>query len=357
MTVICVLRQLLPMTIQENIPLAPLTTMKVGGPARYFVEVKSEDEARAALKFARGENLPVFILGGGSNIVVSDGGFTGLVIKNSIRGFAVQNREGGARLIVGAGEDWDETVKRTVEAGLAGLENLSGIPGTVGAAPVQNIGAYGASADKIVSEVRGIDIETLEQKVLNRERCEFGYRDSIFKYEPGKIFITGVVFELVPGGAPDVASYPDVKKYFADREQPPTLQEMRRAIIEIRSRKGMVILPEYESFQSVGSFFKNPIVGRVEFEKIKTSCPTPWFWETPDGRVKISAACLIEQSGFRKGYREGRVGISPKHPLAIINLGGAKAREIAAFAGKIRDAVKAGFGICLEQEAEFVGPM
>lgn len=345
------------MTVQENIPLAPLTTMNVGGPARYFVKVKSEDEARAALKFARGENLPVFILGGGSNIVVSDSGFPGLVIKNEINGFTVQNHNGKARLIVGAGEDWDGTVGRTVEAGLAGLENLSGIPGTVGAAPVQNIGAYGASADKVISEVRGIDTKTLEQKVLSGERCEFSYRDSIFKREPGKIFITGVVFELVPGGAPNVASYPDVQKYFADWEQPPTLKEIRRAIIEIRSRKGMVMLPEYDSFQSVGSFFKNPIVGRVEFEKIKTSCPSPWFWETPDGRVKISAACLIEQSGFRKGYREGRVGISPKHPLAIINLGGAKAMEIAAFAGKIWDAVEARFGICLEREAEFLGPM
>lgn len=341
--------------VKENVLLAPLTTIGVGGRARYFVEVKSEDEVREALQFARGNGLPVFILGGGSNIVVSDDGFPGLVVRNDIKGFRGEIVGGKARARVGGGENWDEAVRRTVEAGWAGLENLSGIPGTVGAAPVQNIGAYGASVDRVLTEVRVIDMETLKETVLSRKECEFAYRESVFKRKPGKFFITEVTFELVPGGEPDAASYPDIQKYFADRAGKPTLSEMRLAIIEIRSRKGMVILPGHEAFRSVGSFFKNPVVERGAIERVNVSCPNPWFWEQEDGKVKVSAACLVEQSGFAKGYKEGAVGISPKHPLSLINLGGASAREIAAFAKKIKTVVWDKFGIELEEEAQFVG--
>jgi UDP-N-acetylmuramate dehydrogenase len=344
------------MTIRENVNLAPFTTIKVGGPARYFVEVKTEDEAREALAFARGKGLPVFVLGGGSNIVVSDDGFPGLVVRNAITGFQSEAAGDGVRIRVGSGEDWDETVRRAVAAGWAGLQNLSGIPGTVGAAPVQNVGAYGASVDKTIVEVRTIRVADGESRVFSSAACKFGYRDSIFKSEErGKYFITEVVFELVPGGAADVSAYPDLQKYFADRKAPPTLAEMRRAVIEIRSRKGMVILPGYEAFQSVGSFFKNPVVSREEFGRIKTDCPGAWFWKENDGRVKISAACLVEQSGFKKGRREGNVGISPKQPLALVNFGGASAREIIAFAEKVKNAVRDRFGIELEEEAQLVG--
>ncbi len=347
--------------IQKNVPLAPLTTIGVGGNAKYFIEVKSEDEAREALQFARGKDLPVFVLGGGSNIIVNDEGFPGLVIYNKIPGFeslpaqAGEAAGGKVKIRVGAGEDWDETVRRTVEAGWAGLENLSGIPGTVGAAPVQNIGAYGASVDGVLTEVRGIDTETLKERTLNNKECEFAYRDSIFKRRPGKFFITGATFELVPGGVADASAYPDVQLYFRDKLEPPTIAEMRRAIIEIRSRKGMVILPGYEKFQSAGSFFKNPVVAREAVERIEVSCSNPWFWEGKDGKAKISAACLIEQSGFPRGYADGKVGISPKQPLALINLGGASACEVAAFAEKIKAAVKDKFGIELEEETQFVG--
>lgn len=349
------------MIIQKNIPLAPLTTMKVGGPARYFAEVKSEDEVREALKFARGKNLPVFILGGGSNIVISDEGFPGLVIRNRIMGFeseaagGLPAQAGEVRVRVGSGEDWDETVKRTVAAGWAGLQNLSGIPGTVGAVPVQNVGAYGASVDKVIVEVRAVSLEDGQPRIFSNPECRFRYRDSMFKSEEkGKFFITGVVFELAPGGGADVSAYPDLQKYFAGREDQPTLAEMRQAVIEIRSRKGMVILPGYEIFRSVGSFFKNPVVSRTEFEGMKAGCPDPWFWELPDGMVKVSAACLIEQSGFPKGYREGAVGISPKQPVALVNLGGATAKDVAAFARRIQDAVYGKFGASLVPEAEFV---
>jgi UDP-N-acetylmuramate dehydrogenase len=353
--------------IQENVPLAPFTTMKIGGPARYFIEVGSEEEAREALEFARfslardgekgnkGKNLPILILGGGSNILVSDAGFPGVVIRNKIGGFDVEACGKKARVRVGAGENWDDFVARVVEMDWAGLENLSGIPGSVGAAPVQNIGAYGVSVEETIVEVRGINTRTLKTETLHKKQCAFGYRDSIFKRRPNNFFITQVVFELIPGGRTNVSAYPDVRKYFEGWQKPPSLKEMRRAIIEIRSRKGMVIMPGYESFLSVGSFFKNPVVSREKFEKIKTSCPIPWFWEMPDGRIKISAACLIEQSGFSKGYKEGRVGISPKQPLALINLGGASAREVSALAEKIKSAVKDKFGINLEAEAQFVG--
>lgn len=344
------------MIIQENIPLAPFTTMKVGGPARYFVEVKSENQAREALQFALQKNLPVFILGGGSNIVVSDEGFSGLVIKNEIKGFNVENLGNNVvRVTAGGGENWDEFVKRVVEMGLAGAENLSGVPGSVGAAPVQNIGAYGVSVDKLIVEVRYLDTKTLELKSISGNKCEFGYRDSIFKRRPGKYFITGVVFEFISGGSVNISAYSDLREYFTNWPKTPTLEEVRRAIIEIRSRKGMVVMPEYESFRSVGSFFKNPVVTREKFESLKIDCPGVWFWEQNDARVKISAACLVEQCGFLKGYREGNVGISPKHSLAIINLGGASARSIKSFAIKIKNAVKNKFGIELEEEAQFIG--
>lgn len=350
---------------QKNVPLAPFTTLKVGGPALYFVEAHTEDEAIRAVRFAGERGLEVFILGCGSNVVVSDSGFRGLVILNKITGFKADVKNNTARVIVGAGETLDDFVRRAAERGWAGIENLSGVPGTVGAAPVQNVGCYGQSvADTIVS-VRAITIPNAELKIFNREDCKFRYRDSVFRSEEsGRYFITEVLFELFPGKKANVSLYADIEKYFAHWSEAPTLQEVRRALLEIRAGKGMVIMPEYESYMSVGSFFKNPLVTADSFARIRESAESAccgkddgsrWFWEEGGGMVKLSAARLMELSGFKKGLREGNVGISPKHALAIINYGGARADEIAFFAKKIRSAVMNRFGVELEPEARFVG--
>ncbi|MEK7212722.1 MAG: UDP-N-acetylmuramate dehydrogenase, partial [Patescibacteria group bacterium] len=285
------------MNILENVPLAPLTTMGVGGPARYFVEVKSEDEAREALKFASGKDLPVFVLGGGSNIIIADSGLPGLVIKNGITGFEVQNLGDKVRVEVGAGENWDEFVKRTVEMGFAGVENLSGVPGTVGSAPVQNIGCYGQSAEETIREVRAFHIKTGEPRIFSGADCEFSYRDSIFRSkESGRYFITEVVFELIPGGKANVSSYQDVEKYFADWNRTPSLIEMRQALLTIRARKGMVVLLGYETYQSVGSFFKNPVISAEDFVRVRAMVEKPAFTEFRRGEVERPASAKAEVS-------------------------------------------------------------
>jgi UDP-N-acetylmuramate dehydrogenase len=369
------------MSIQfrENVAMASLTTMGVGGPARYFAEVFTENEAVKAVNFARENSLDIFILGGGSNIIMGDDGFPGLVIRNKIYGLESEKIKNKILARLGAGEVWDEFVKVAVDSDWAGVENMSGVPGSVGAVPVQNVGCYGQSVQNLITAVRAIDVLTGKIKIFSREDCGFGYRDSIFRSsEYGKYFITQVEFELVPGGKSRVLTYPDVEKYFAGCLGIPTLPEMRRAILEIRSAKGMVIMPEYESFRSIGSFFKNPVVPVAKFEQVRSlmerfgkNYPPRWFWELnvnkvsvartrsvlgqKDGLVKLSAARLIEASGFGRGYQEGAVGISPKHSLAIINLGGAKARDIAALAFKIQSAVLEKFGVRLEFEAQMIG--
>lgn len=349
--------------VQENVPLAPFTTMGVGGPARYFVSVTTAEDALRAVRLARENSREVFILGGGSNIVVADDGFPGVVIHNQIRGFA--NARSGDKMLVrvGAGEIWDDFVKRAIEAGWAGLENLSGVPGSVGAVPVQNVGCYGQSAANFIKLVRAIDIQSGEIKTFTRSDCGFGYRDSIFRSgAQGKYFITEVELELTPGGEAKIVSYPDIERYFDGQQTAPTLLEMRRAILEIRARKGMVIMPGHESYMSVGSFFKNPVISARDFDSVRGLVERfsqentgRWFWEEEGGAVKLAAARLVELGGFPKGFRDGKVGISPKHALAIINLGGARAHDVITFALEIQSTVREKFNVELELEAQIVG--
>ncbi len=347
-------------TIQEHIPFAPYTTLKVGGLARYFVEVASVDDAREAIAFAREKNLPIFVLGGGSNIVLCDDGFSGLVILNSIKKFVTESQGKQTIVRAGAGEEWDTVVERTVAQGLSGLESLSGIPGRVGAAPVQNIGAYGASVASAIVAVHALDLTTGEEKIFSNAECEFAYRDSMFKsMYAGRYLITEVAFALTSNGMPNISGYHDLEKYFTGRPAP-SLAEFRNAVIEIRARKGMVIRPEYESYRSVGSFFMNPIIPAAQFEKVKVAVEAeqessaPWFWEQ-GAMVKVSAARLIERAGFPKGFRDGAVGISPKHTLAIIATDGATAGDVVRFARKIQDTVEEKFGVLLKPEAQCVG--
>lgn len=363
------------MNLKEHVPLASLTTFEIGGPARYFSEVVSEDELREVASFAKEKDLPLFVLGGGSNILVSDEGFPGLVIKNSVQGIS-EVRDGAAmRVTIGAGEEWDKVAKWCAEKEYAGIECLSGIPGSTGAAPVQNIGAYGQELTETLLEVRVLDLESGGTRTLSKEECDLSYRNSVFKRNSGRYAITSITLSLTQG-ASSRYDYRDsrfrISDFFKDLSRPPTLSEVRRAVLEVRAQKGMVIMPEYESYRSAGSFFKIPIVSKNYLERIerivteedeaKAKSLEPWHWELADGQVKVSSAFLLEFTPFNKTdfYASGLdtkslAAISPKHTLSIINRGGAKASDIISLARKMREAVYEKFGVAFEPEVRLVG--
>jgi len=344
------------LTIENDVPLAPFTTLGIGGPARRFVRAESEEHIADAVKYAKENSFPLFILGGGSNIVVSDQGFEGLVLQIGLKGIEF-NRDGGGRVLVraAAGEDWDGFVAVCVERGLAGIECLSGIPGYVGGTPVQNVGAYGQEVSETIRFVRCFDRTELKFVELSNAECGFEYRKSIFNSTMrDRYIVTAVEFELVKGGEPRIA-YKDLAERFTGRT--PGLEEVRNAVIEIRSEKSMVIDPDDPNSRSAGSFFKNPLVsknaieeiaGRVGIEKV------PYF-RVDDETVKIPAAWLIEQAGFRKGFRMGNAGISRKHSLAIVNCGGATAKEVISLKDEIQRVVLEKFDVALQTEPIFVG--
>jgi len=341
------------MQIRENVLLAPFTTFKAGGEARYFDEVTNTDDLEKAVLFARERNAPIFILGGGSNILVSDNGFYGLAIKISLRGIRRENENDLARVIVSAGEAWDDFVEYAVSNGLHGLENLSGIPGSVGAAPIQNIGAYGVEAGDLIENVSALDSETGAVKNFSGEECDFSYRGSFFKTGAGKKFVILSVTFLLKLKAPLSLGYRGISDYFKDRgirEKDASIKDTRAAVLAIRQSK----LPPLEKFGTAGSFFKNPVVSLEKLNDLLRVFPdTPYFTEE-NGVVKIPAAYLIEKSGF-KGTRRGDAGVYDKHALVLVNLGGAKSADIYALAGEIRCGVFEKTGILLESEVNLVG--
>jgi len=348
------------MLIRENVPLAPLTTLGVGGPARYFAEARADAEVLEAVEFARARGRPLFVLGGGSNLVVADAGFAGLVLKVGITDLAhstASHRQ--VTFVAGAGYDWDTLVAQTVEADCAGLECLSGIPGTVGGTPVQNVGAYGQDVAGTIQEVRALDLQSLEITTLLNTQCAFAYRSSIFNTtERGRFVILRVSFAVRQGGEPSIR-YADLERFFAGRSNPPTLSEVREAVRDIRRRKAMLIVPGDADSHSVGSFFKNPIVPGAIFEELSARLISRGLqlpsYPSADGFRKLPAAWLVERAGFAKGYRQGRVGISQRHALAIINRGGATTAEIIALKDEIQARVMDTFGIKLDPEPVFVG--
>jgi UDP-N-acetylmuramate dehydrogenase len=348
------------MNMREHVPLGPLTTLGIGGPARYFVEAGTEAEAIEAVEFARSRALPLFILGGGSNLVVADAGFPGLAVRMAI--CEVSQVEGpGDRVVfdAGAGLDWDEWVARTVAANCAGVECLSGIPGTVGGTPVQNVGAYGQEVSQTIQEVRALDLQTLQIRVLSNEQCGFGYRSSIFNStEMGRYLILRVSFEVEKGGAPSLR-YADVQQYFAGRPSTPSLAEVREAVRGIRLRKAMLIVPGDEDSRSAGSFFKNPVVPRATYEELRTRLASRGLqlpsYAAANGTRKLPAAWLVEHAGFAKGYQMGPVGISRRHALAIVNRGEATAVDVMRLKDEIQKRVRNEFGIELRPEPVFVG--
>ncbi len=348
------------MLIRENVPLAPLTTLGVGGPGRFFVEALTEAEVIEAVEFARSRRLRLFVLGGGSNLVVADAGFAGLVLKVGIT-VVLQSiaPNGSVTFLAGAGCDWDALVSQTVDAGCAGLECLSGIPGSVGGTPVQNVGAYGQEVSQTIQQVRVLDLQSLEIKTLSNADCRFTYRSSIFnRSERGRYIILDVSFAVQPKGRPSLR-YADLQKFFADYPGEPSLAEVRAAVREIRRSKAMLIVPGDEDARSAGSFFKNPVVPQSLFEELSENLRSRGLqlpnYPAADGFRKLPAAWLVEHAGFAKGYVKGAAGISRRHALAIINRGGATAGDILALKNEIQSRVQVEFGIELQPEPVFVG--
>jgi UDP-N-acetylmuramate dehydrogenase len=346
----------------ENIPLAPLTTIRIGGPARYFVDAGSIGEVQEAFTFARSRDLPLFILGGGSNLVIADAGWPGLALKISVHGFGRHDspdNEGKVLFDVGAGESWDNFVARAVMARCAGVECLSGIPGSVGGTPVQNVGAYGQEVSETIASVQVLDMRDGQVRELCNEACGFGYRASIFNTtERGRYIVLRVTYALQPGGKPGI-TYEDLKRHFEGRETMPNLAETREAVRHIRARKGMLLVPGDPDCQSAGSFFKNPVLSEEQHEALKQRAAARRLlvpsYPALESRKKVSAAWLVEHSGFTRGFGSDRVGLSSKHALAIINRGGASAADIIALKEQIQQRVQEIWGIRLEPEPVMVG--
>jgi UDP-N-acetylmuramate dehydrogenase len=341
--------------ILENISLAEYTTLGIGGPARWFAEAASEAEIDRASDWASGRGVPLFVLGGGSNVLVADAGFDGLVLHVGLKGI----ERDGELFRVAAGEMWDEFVGRAVADECAGAECMAGIPGTVGGTPVQNVGAYGQEAASIIERVRAFDLDERTFVEFSNAECGFAYRRSRFNtMDRGLYIVTRVDYRLRQGGAP-LLTYQDLKAHFSDRATAPTLAETADAVRIIRQGKAMLLVGGDPDCRSAGSFFKNPEVTEEVAERVRkvaegAGVPVRSF-PTENGLVKIPAAWLIEQAGFKKGDRLGAAGISSRHTLALVNCGSATAKDILALAEKIRAAVEARFGVRLEMEPELVG--
>jgi UDP-N-acetylmuramate dehydrogenase len=349
------------MLLRENVSLVPYTTLGIGGPARWFAEAASEDEIVEAAEWARGRGVKLFVLGGGSNLVIADSGFDGLVLRIGLRGIASELAGEKARIYcVAAGEPWEHCVQRSIEDDCAGLECLAGIPGTAGGTPVQNVGAYGQEIASVIACVRAYDRNARTFVELGAEECGFSYRRSRFNTtDRDRFIVTRVDYRLRPGGAPTLR-YADVQRAIeAERlDRAPTLGEVAAVVRRIRRSKGMLLVGGDPNCRSAGSFFKNPVIREELLPKIAAGSGAPPQFPAGkgnEGMVKIPAAWLIEQAGFKKGFALGAAGISARHTLALINRGGAQAAEILALAEKIQGAVESRFGIRLEMEPVLVG--
>ena len=347
------------MTIQEYIPLAPLTTLQVGGAARYFAAPVNEAEVREATQFAKSKQLPLFILGGGSNLVVADSGWPGLVLRIAIGGITSQGTSGTAIFSAGAGGDWDDFVAHAVASNYAGVECLSGIPGSVGGTPVQNVGAYGQEVSETIESVQALDLKTDRIVTLANKDCGFAYRRSIFNtIERGRYIILRVSYRLKQDGAPSL-TYADLQKHFSTWTTPPALSDVREAVRHIRRSKGMLIVAGDDDCRSAGSFFKNPVLSEPQSQDLHRRAEAQGLkipsYPALAAQRKVSAAWLVEHSGFSKGYTLGPVRISQKHALALVNSGHASAADIVRLKERIQNKVQESWGIMLDPEPVFVG--
>jgi len=328
--------------------LADYTTLKVGGLANI---VHAQTEAEIIKAIIDAADKEILILGGGSNLLIADDPFSGVVIKVENKGNSYEiDACSGGLLTVAAGEDWDEFVQFTIDKGLANLESLSGIPGTVGAAPIQNIGAYGHEVGEVIARVRTFDRKSREVKTLMASELEFGYRTSKFKREPDRYVVLDVTFHLRRGENSLPVTYEELAKELGvEIGARVAIKDLRAAVLRLRDRKGMLIK---SGLNTAGSFFVNPIIAKAEESLLPKDAPR---WEQPDGTIKTSAAWLIENSGFSKGYEKNGAGISPKHVLALSNNGNASAISLVELAMEIRDAVRKKFDISLQPEVRMVG--
>lgn len=330
--------------------------MNLGGPAARLVSVRQSKALEEALEWAAREEWAVRILGGGSNLVVADRGVDGLVITPDFRGVDVDLIDDGAIVVVGAGESLDDLVARTVDEGLVGLECLSGIPGTVGATPIQNVGAYGVEAAEVLAWIDAFDRRTGRCDRMAPEACGFGYRTSCFRANPDRWVVLRVAFRLRRGGAPALR-YPELRRMVESRAGGPSPDgpAVRDAVLTLRRAKGMVL--DEHSPGTAGSFFVNPVVGDEALARIDAAVPedSPPAFEIGPGATKVSAAWLIEQAGFARGTRRGSVGVSKHHALALVHYGGGRTRDLVGLASAIREAVHRRFGIRLRPEPVFWG--
>jgi UDP-N-acetylmuramate dehydrogenase len=353
------------LSFEERVPLSRFSTLGVGGPARYYVRADDPQTVESAVQWAADRSLRLLVLGGGSNLVISDDGFDGLVVHVAIQGVVFRSAEDGRGWVhAAAGEAWDGVVAGAVERGWAGVECLSGIPGYVGATPMQNVGAYGQEVSETISAVTTLDTRTGQTVSFTNEECRFGYRDSRFKREDrGRYVVLGVTYQLRPGGEPAVR-YPELERHLELQGHTPTLVNVREAVIGLRRRKSMVIDPEDPNRRSVGSFFMNPRVEPAAAEAVREALRRGGrgdeagampAYPCDDGRLKLSAAWLIERAGLARGYGEGRAGISTNHTLALVNRGGATAADVLALAREVRQRVRDAFGVTLVPEPVLVG--
>jgi UDP-N-acetylmuramate dehydrogenase len=346
------------LSLERGRPLAPLTTLGLGGPARTFVEVSDRETLREALRWATDNHERVGVLGGGSNLVVADAGFPGLVLRMATRGMQLVPEGEHAQLTVQAGEPWEDVVSLALSENLAGLECLTGIPGSAGATPIQNVGAYGQEVSDTLEAVEVLSRDTLTTHWLSASECDFGYRHSRFKREPGRFVVLAARFRLLRAGAP-LLTYPELVKAVAARSSTPSLSEVAEVVRTLRAGKAMLLGVDAENRHSAGSFFTNPIVSTGEAERVKQVAlarglvtrveDVPSFAAGP-GRTKLAAGWLIERAGIHKGLRRGAVGVSSKHALALVHHGGGSTGELLALADEVRARVMDMFGVALEIE-------
>jgi UDP-N-acetylmuramate dehydrogenase len=338
---------------REGEPLALHCTLGVGGPARFFVDARTEEDVVEAWRWARDRDIPLRVIGGGSNLVVDDDGVDGLVVRIALRGLSSRAVGVEVELTAAAGEPWDEVVRHAVERQWAGLECLSGIPGLTGATPIQNVGAYGQEVSDTITAVRALDRASGAVVTLGAAECGFAYRDSMLKSAASDRYaVLSVTYRLKAGGRAR-ARYADLEQHLAGRGiRVPSLPEVRESVLAIRRGKSMVIDPTDPNRRSCGSFFLNPVVSAEEIGRIgaHTGDLAMPRWPQPDGRVKLSAAWLIERAGFARGERDGPVGLSTRHTLAIVCHDGARTRDVLRFAGRIQSRVKERFGVRLSPE-------
>ncbi len=336
--------------IEENVVLAPFTTLGVGGPARFFARASSFEDVVRIVKFAKEKKLNITPIGGGSNILVSDKGVDGVVVKMEIPGLIWEEiDEDSVLLTASAGEEWDQVVKESVSNRLYGLENLSGIPGFTGAAPVQNIGAYGVELSDVVLRVEAYDTAKEKKIIFIKEECSFGYRESVFKNSPGRFLITAVTMSLSKK-ADLISHYKDVAEGIKGKTGSLSVADMRELVLDIRSKK----FPDADRLGSAGSFFKNPVITISEYERIKTKYPDIPSYPHGSQHVKVPLAWILDNILHLRGVRSGAVGLFDSQPLVLITSDGATQTEVSLFAEEIKRKVKEATGIEIHHEVKFL---